>query len=580
MAGFVLQSILTTDETAYVLDSIEASVAELTLSTVFDTGNVSASLSSVTDPDSETPLVWLDTRPGANTNNGWRHATVILNNALGKRPIFRLNRATRGVTTNPTTSWLPAYTYDWDDFESWVRAPSRSLVGGTSGYIEWQFSEAFTENTVVVSTHPNGRQADVETYAAYLLSLPQAEPTGSADENGVYFTSPSETDDISREVGGHPMYAIKLAWGGSTTDGGPKRKLVLGTHIHAAGEAVSWISHLYMMRWIIESASDAAVAFRSNWDIYWYGAIFPNSLFGGADRVPWRSSLDPNRDFPVGASAYAEIQAFRDAVIADTGGYADAFIVWHTWGASTSNKRFNIAWDLRDQNSETRTPAAQAFYDIGTSVFGETPGDISGSTTVNGNAFAVRSLNAPVAFSAEVNQNGSTALSEYQLIGENWAKTLQFTDAEGFFWSPVSAPDNLSGEQINANTIRLTWDAVSGADGYEIDIDEGTPIDVGDVTQYDATPLSVGSYDFRIRSYDEFGAGPWSSPIAVSVVEPGPAPVEVTSVSPTSGSAGITLTITGSGFQSGATVTIGGVSATSVTVVNATTITCTVPAQP
>ena len=56
----------------------------------------------------------------------------------------------------------------------------------------------------------------------------------------------------------------------------------------------------------------------------------------------------------------------------------------------------------------------------------------------------------------------------------------------------------------------------------------------------------------------------------------------VTSVSPSSGtSAGgttITITISGTNFVSGATVTVGGVAATSVSVVSATSITATTPA--
>ena len=56
----------------------------------------------------------------------------------------------------------------------------------------------------------------------------------------------------------------------------------------------------------------------------------------------------------------------------------------------------------------------------------------------------------------------------------------------------------------------------------------------------------------------------------------------VTSVSPNTGSTagGTTVTISGSGFQTGATVTIGGVSATNVNVVSATTITATTPLGP
>ncbi len=72
----------------------------------------------------------------------------------------------------------------------------------------------------------------------------------------------------------------------------------------------------------------------------------------------------------------------------------------------------------------------------------------------------------------------------------------------------------------------------------------------------------------------------WQStpdPIAPTVL---PAPT-YSNVSPSSGSTagGTAITITGTGFQSGAAVTVGGNSATSVTVVSSTSITCTTAAH-
>jgi len=57
--------------------------------------------------------------------------------------------------------------------------------------------------------------------------------------------------------------------------------------------------------------------------------------------------------------------------------------------------------------------------------------------------------------------------------------------------------------------------------------------------------------------------------------------VTITQISPTSGSTGggTAVTVTGTGFVSGAKLTFGGVSATNVTVVNSTTITATAPAH-
>ena len=55
----------------------------------------------------------------------------------------------------------------------------------------------------------------------------------------------------------------------------------------------------------------------------------------------------------------------------------------------------------------------------------------------------------------------------------------------------------------------------------------------------------------------------------------------MTGVSPASGTAagGTAVTITGTGFLAGATVSLGGTPATGVTVVNSTSITATTPAH-
>ena len=58
----------------------------------------------------------------------------------------------------------------------------------------------------------------------------------------------------------------------------------------------------------------------------------------------------------------------------------------------------------------------------------------------------------------------------------------------------------------------------------------------------------------------------------------GVGPPTYVSVSPSSGVAGTSITVTGTNFIAGlTTVTIGGVSATAVSVTNSTTLTCTVP---
>jgi hypothetical protein len=71
-----------------------------------------------------------------------------------------------------------------------------------------------------------------------------------------------------------------------------------------------------------------------------------------------------------------------------------------------------------------------------------------------------------------------------------------------------------------------------------------------------------------------------SVPVAPKVLLNGAAPT-VTGVSPSSGSAagGTAITITGTNFASGATVTVGGAACSNVVVVSPTSITCTTPAR-
>src|SRR5208282_5360427 len=75
------------------------------------------------------------------------------------------------------------------------------------------------------------------------------------------------------------------------------------------------------------------------------------------------------------------------------------------------------------------------------------------------------------------------------------------------------------------------------------------------------------------------GSGAWVMQMATFSAPTGAVPT-VTSVSPNSGSTagGTAVTITGTNFASGATVTFGGAAATNVVDVNGTTITATTPA--
>src|SRR6185436_12254133 len=100
----------------------------------------------------------------------------------------------------------------------------------------------------------------------------------------------------------------------------------------------------------------------------------------------------------------------------------------------------------------------------------------------------------------------------------------------------------------------------------------------GDIAE-DKVVSSTGSYS----ATGQTSSAPWVMQMATfraGQSSGNPAPT-VSAITPTSGTAngGTAVTITGTGFLAGATVKLGGTSATGVTVVNSTSITATTPAH-
>lgn len=427
----------------------EADGAELLLDIDVYAGNVSDSLSSITSPLSSSPVVWIDARPatrGGSNGSGWLHLNWAMTNAAGKTPVFQLNRATMsGNTSAPDSRWRPAWT---QDFVTWVQSESVTLVGGSSGYIQFEFADPLPSGTVYFSTHSWGLATHAADLAAELLTSYSsvASPTASADSGGVFSTTPAETDDIGRDIGGNPMYAIKLSWGGGTTDGARKRKLVMLAGMHSAGEHMSWTSFEAAVRWMLDDASAAAVALRANWDVWLYFNVTPNGIKGGHRRHNFRSSIDPNRNFV--NRTLAEIAALTTAVEADTSTEADALFSWHGYGGQ---KNAFIPGTRTSPNSET-----SAFIALGESVFGAPAVDYFVDIAGSDITWGYDILGAKVSFASEVPGRGDTSAAYYQSIGENWIKTLQLADASGVFFTSTTLTAQLTAQESGQDSASLS----------------------------------------------------------------------------------------------------------------------------
>jgi hypothetical protein len=134
----------------------------------------------------------------------------------------------------------------------------------------------------------------------------------------------------------------------------------------------------------------------------------------------------------------------------------------------------------------------------------------------------------------------------------------------------VSAIDPVSGSTLGGTAVTITGTNLTGATAVTFGGTAATAYTVNSATQITATtPVhAAGAVDVAVTT----PAGTATSTGSFTYVVPTPA---ISAVSPTSGSTagGTPVTITGSGFIAGATVSIGGAAATSVIVVSATSIT-------
>lgn len=128
-----------------------------------------------------------------------------------------------------------------------------------------------------------------------------------------------------------------------------------------------------------------------------------------------------------------------------------------------------------------------------------------------------------------------------------------------------------------AGDLRFTWDPSTGATGYRLHYGTSsgqytTTVDVGNVTQSTLNNLTNCANQFyAVTAYNSAGSSAYSTEVASW-----PRPI-LTSASPSTGQRGtqLALTLTGSNYQSGATVSFSGsgITVNSVSVASCTQLT-------
>ncbi|MDS0526066.1 dockerin type I domain-containing protein [Clostridium sp. SHJSY1] len=83
---------------------------------------------------------------------------------------------------------------------------------------------------------------------------------------------------------------------------------------------------------------------------------------------------------------------------------------------------------------------------------------------------------------------------------------------------PIEIPDGLSVTDVTSTSMKITWNAVDGAIGYDIEVD-GKVIDAGNNTSYECAGLTAGAnHTYRVRTKTSSMASDWSSPVSQSTL--------------------------------------------------------------
>ena len=422
-----------------------------------DNGAFDQSSMVVVDPMGHAPTITFQRRlpPNSATGGLWRLFNCSLDNAEGRKPVFKVSRQYRdGNGLFNLATWRGVRT---QDFLSWSQSDTPVSEGGSAGTWNITFPDPLPAGVSYVAHTPYGRQQEADAFAEWLLvdNAAIASPANVAYTGGNYGNSVVENNDIGMPVGGLPRYAIKLSFPGPTTDGLRKRKIVSMYGIHAAGEGQAWWPFVEGIKWVITSPDLAAQNLRANWDFYLYFNVNPNGIKAGQSRVTPRNNSDPNRNWSTlgNVSSLEEVDSLKRVIHSDVEGQCDAFYSWHGDVYSTSNFQTWV-W-TSDYNSGTRGATMQAMITAGTTIWGKSP-VLSTSSTDNTDVWFGRAvLQAPISFDCESPSMASSGVAFYSDIGKKWYQALEVVDQAGGVLIP-DGPVVLTGRnvrQVNRTTV-------------------------------------------------------------------------------------------------------------------------------
>ena len=400
---------------AVVFAATDPAMAILNLTANFDHG----SLQSWSGDLNNIQLVGRDNYYGGGE---WRWMYFQASDVQGAQPEFSINQAFAGGNSVLT---LHKMVYSYDN-ENWMFFDN----GQRSGDL-YTFSNntPFTEDEVYVAyaqPYSYGRSA---AHTAEVLATPWAEPTGSADANGVIGQTPLAYDDLGRLVPKKDLFAYRVT-NPATDSASPKHKVVVSSGLHA-GEVLGTHTYEGLINWLTSDDSRAA-KLRDIAEFYAYPVVNAAGRFAGNNRATVANpSIDPNGVWhPTKWDGHDEVQMTGEAMMADTAstpGAVDAFIDFHS---TISNGGDDFGF-IEISEGDADAPFWQELLSLQPNV-GQVESTGTSWTSAN---FADIVLGADVDITLETAFGNNRPVSYYHTLGANFG--IAFYNA----WARVSDPD-------------------------------------------------------------------------------------------------------------------------------------------
>jgi len=401
------------------------STADIVLSQNFDSGSLNVGGSSVNYTNALQPAVTLTPRHTFDNQWWWVHFQAT--GVTGLTPQFTL--PTANAFQAVTAAHRYVYSYDG---QNWSSFNNGSVSGGLYRFSN---SAAFTQDSVFVAAAIPYPVAKTNAYTAALAANPLVQPTASANGSFVIGSTLGTagggyTDSSGRTVEAQDLYAYRIT---DTTATGPKKKVVLLGGNHSGESTGSWT--LQGMTDFLLSSDPVAVQLRQKAEIFVYPQSDPEGRAAGYYRSGpenptrnhnryWDQPVDPN-----GAYTFTDVNAIRSAMLSDTGGKADVFIDFHSYGVASGLGYYTHTNDLAANAFIGRL---RAYEPTAQDLTVENPDGIAASK------WAPSGLGSRISLTSEVGFLANQPSSRYLTLGANYGRSLFDVIQSGALDGPVA----------------------------------------------------------------------------------------------------------------------------------------------